>query len=209
MTSTQHQGSGMLNSSMKMCRSRSTFNINDFYLTNLLALKSDSKVAPAANKSQIMSPLSLPKKIPAQKYEEMAKALHVESRLNNRFFNRLVGAVKEFYEARPKFLNLFHKFDSAFQMQGKIIENVSGYKPELGVLMEESVSTLYQSCIDLLNFAKKEIDQSTLNNEQLLKVNTERMLKLESHKTTLEDLLMKYEHLVGAKNTEVEGLLSV
>ena len=94
-------------------------------------------------------------------------------------------------------------------MQGKIIENVSGYKPELGVLIEESVSTLYQSCIDLLNFAKKEIDQSTLHNEQLLKVNTERMLKLESHKTKLEDLLMKYEHLVGAKNTEVGGLLSV
>lgn len=172
-------------------------------------MKKETKAAPSLQNTQMSSPLSLPKKTPAQKYEESARVLQVESKLDNKFFNRLQGGVKEFYGARPKFLNLFHRFDSSFQMQGKIIDSVYCYKPELGVMMQNSVSTLYQTCIDMLVYTKKEIDIATMCNEQKLKVNTERMIKMETHNATLEDLLMKYEHLVGAKNTEVVNLTSV
>lgn len=194
-----------MNTSVRTVRSSSQYNINDFYLTKLMSLRSEKQAELAPKPKLMLSPtMSTSKKTTDQKASEALVAAQAESRRDNKFFNRLVGAMREFYGGRPTFLSLFHKLDAAFEMQAKLMDSVACYKPELGVMMESSVKDLYQCCLELLTATKKEIDHASSVNQLKLKVNTEKMNQLEVQRSSLETLLSNYEHLLWAKNTEVE-----
>jgi hypothetical protein len=198
------------NTSVKSVRSQSQFNINDFYLTKLMNLRSEKQSELASPQKSYFSPnLSKPKRTTGQKISDTLSLTLTETRKDNKFFARLIGAMKEFYGSRQTFLNLFHKLDQAFEVQGKILDSIACYKPELGVLMDSSVKDLYECCIQLLSATKKEIDIAENLNEMKLRVNTQKMNEMETQRTSLQDLLSKYEHLIWAKNTEVPSFSSV
>lgn len=196
--------SGLLNTSTKSGRSQSQVNINDFYLTRLMSLRSE-KQSDLANTSKIgFSPtLSKPKKTTEEKVGETLATIKAESRKENKFFNRLIGTMRSFFGSRPMFVRLFEKLDTAFEVQEKVRDAVACYKPDLGVLMQESVRTLYEVCLDMLSTTKKEIEIAGKLNELKLKVNTGKMNEMETQRASLQALLSNYEHLLWAKNTEV------
>jgi hypothetical protein len=197
--------SGILNSSIKSGRSQSQVNVNDFYLTRLMSLRNEKQTELLKSQNLgISSSISKPKKTKEQIIGEAITLTQADSRRENKFFNRLIGTMKAFYGSRQAFVTLFEKLDTAFEVQVKVRDQVACYKPELGVLMQESVRDLYEVSMELLSATKKEIDIAGKLNELKLKVNTEKMNEMETQRTSLQALLTNYEHLIWAKNTEVD-----
>lgn len=194
------------NTGFKQNRSYTKYSINDFYLTGLVKLKQHTLASSKQPKIKDQSSLelSIPKKTIDQRITETLTKIRKESRIENKFFNRLEGATKEYFLEKKQFHKVFTNFDSAFELQQHVLNGVKCYKPELGTMLESSMGTLLDCCIGLCRLVKKEVMQIEEETELRLKDTSNNYYKLEKQRAGLEVSLRNYQMLVKAKEVEFE-----
>jgi gas vesicle protein len=188
---------------MKLSKSNSVVQINDFYLTNLMKMKkelSNFSVKPSFENSLF------PEEGQKRTLKDKAGATIVRIRKENKencFFQKLDVSEREFFQDKKQFMKLFKKMDGCFHELDHVILKVRCYKPELGLIVEDCASDLYSNTAQLLKLVMKQIETSVKENEDKMKENYELLAMSHKEKRNLMEMNEAFQQLMVVRNSEV------
>ena len=198
---TEEDTSGIL----KMSNSSPKFSINEFYLTGLMRLQEDKFTTRrmSRSKDRISFELSTPKKPFNERIKEKISMIKKETKINNKFLNRLKGETKEYFSNKKSFHKVFDSIDNSFELQQEVLQGVMCYKPELGNVLESSMASLTNSCLAMCSLLRQEIFQIQEITEAKLRESLDNVNKAEKQRAILEETINKYDLLLHNRQAEI------
>lgn len=188
---------------MKLNKSNSVVQINDFYLTNLMKMKkelSNYSVKPSFENSLFQEERH--KTTVKDKASAAIVRIKKENK-ENKFFQNLEVAEREFFQDKKGFMKLFKKMDECFHELDHVVLKVRCYKPDLGLIIEDCSSDLYSNTTHLLMLVMKQIEMSVRENEDKMKENYELLARSHKEKRNLMEMNEAFQQMMIVRNSEV------